>query len=134
VAGQRNGLLAKIHIAKEQLGLSREDYEAVLIARFGVKSAAALSRAEMEELLKAFIACGWIPAYRGRGRATQLEALRDRIAAEAVRLENGPARVRPLCTRICGVADPAWCQDAERLKGLLAAIQKIAQSENRVNG
>jgi phage gp16-like protein len=47
IEGQRRGLLAKVHIAKKELGLSDGIYREILAREFGVSTAAALSRQEM---------------------------------------------------------------------------------------
>lgn len=54
--------LAKIHIAKKQLGLSEDDYRSLLGQRYGVDSSKALTNTQAADLLAAFEALGWQPA------------------------------------------------------------------------
>lgn len=55
----RKALLAKIHIAKKQLGLSDLEYRNVLDNLFAVRSAKSLKIGELSTLLKHFAARGW---------------------------------------------------------------------------
>jgi hypothetical protein len=55
----RHNLLAKIHIAKKDLCLIEDDYRDILIEKFGVSSAGALSNREMGELVDYFQSKGW---------------------------------------------------------------------------
>ena len=65
-ASWRNGLLAKVHIAKKQLGLTEEEYRGMLDARFGVDSAGKLKVRDLEVLLRHMAGLGW---REGRFRA-----------------------------------------------------------------
>lgn len=56
----RKGLLAKIHIAKAQLGLTDDAYRAVL-AVHGVASSKDLDMRGMEAVLAHFEKLGWLP-------------------------------------------------------------------------
>lgn len=60
----RKGLLAKVHIAKKQLGLRDEDWRAILEARFEVDSSARLSLGQLENLVSYLERCGWKPTTR----------------------------------------------------------------------
>lgn len=64
----RRGMLAKVHIAKHQLGLSDDDYVAVLIRVAGCASAADCSDAELHEVLKDFEARGFTAKVKAGGR------------------------------------------------------------------
>lgn len=57
--GARRPLLAKVHIARKDLGLSEEDYRSTLRELFGAGSAAQLSDAQLGELLAHFARRGW---------------------------------------------------------------------------
>ncbi|HOK59218.1 MAG TPA: hypothetical protein PL047_09445, partial [Methanothrix sp.] len=59
-ARQRRGLLAKIHIAKKDLGLSQDEYELILTG-FKVASAAELTIPQLERLVKYLKKLGWRP-------------------------------------------------------------------------
>ena len=59
----RGGMIAKIHVAKNQLGLSDDDYRAVLgsVTAGRKDSAAQLTLFELEAVLKRFKQLGWEP-------------------------------------------------------------------------
>jgi phage gp16-like protein len=57
----RGILLAKVHLAKKDLGLSDADYRLVLRTNFKVESAKDLSDTELDKLLRHFESKGWVP-------------------------------------------------------------------------
>ena len=59
----RGGMIAKIHVAKDQLGLSDDDYRAVLgsVTAGRKDSAAQLNLFELEAVLKRLKQLGWEP-------------------------------------------------------------------------
>ncbi len=63
----RRGMLAKVHIAKHQLGLADDDYVAVLIRETGHGSAKDCSQAELEKVLRAFERQGFKTKARAPG-------------------------------------------------------------------
>lgn len=65
----RRAMLAKVHIAKKELGLDDEVYRAVLQRASGRTSAGDCSAGELAEVLDAFKAKGWKPAVAGRAAA-----------------------------------------------------------------
>jgi phage gp16-like protein len=146
---QRNGLLAKIHIAKQQMGLNDDEYEA-LLAGMKTLSAADLSVEQLERLVKYLKKLGWKPVRRrGRGHGTEarrdrtvsperandrLTALRTRCEDEAWKLDNGPQRLPGLVKKICGFPSLAWCRDAAKLERLLAVLGKIRLTESTKMG
>jgi phage gp16-like protein len=56
----RSILLAKVHIAANDLGLNDQDYRAVLRENFNVSSAKDLSDFQLEGLLRHFESKGWV--------------------------------------------------------------------------
>jgi phage gp16-like protein len=50
----RRAMLAKVHIAKKDLGIDDEDYRDILQEQFGVRSAGALNDRELEQLVRWF--------------------------------------------------------------------------------
>jgi hypothetical protein len=58
--------LAKIHIAKKELGLDDTTYRGVLWDRYHVESAAELTNMEAADLLELFREKGWRPASFGQ--------------------------------------------------------------------
>lgn len=55
----RKGMLAKVHIAKDQLGLADADYRAMLAELFGVESSRDLSVPQLAKLLNHLLDRGW---------------------------------------------------------------------------
>ena len=138
---QRRGLLAKVHIAKKELGIPDDDYRAIFKWEFGKRSAKQLTMIELEYLVDYFKSKGWkIQGSRFKGskinpeRGTvnlqnQLEALRARAWELARQIENGDRRLRGLAKKILGVDCLTWCRDAHKLRRLLAALEKIKKSQ-----
>ncbi|HBJ76220.1 MAG TPA: hypothetical protein DDY86_12265 [Syntrophaceae bacterium] len=124
---QRRGLLAKIHVAKKQMGLNDGEYEMILRA-FKVGSAADLTMDGLEKMIKLLKHYGWKPT---RNPLTQREspipALRRRCVEAAGLLENGDKRLAGLALKICGTSQLAWCRDARKLERLLAVLGKLKE-------
>ena len=129
-AKQRCGLLAKIHIAKQQMRLNAGEYEMILRS-FRVASAADMSLLELENCVKLLKSYGFKP---GRSRAgdmaARLTALRKRCVELSSGIENGEKRLAGLALKICGTSQLAWCRDAARLERLLAVLGKIIEEES----
>ena len=127
---ERNGLLAKVHIAKKELCLEDPVYRFILQDEFGVDSAKKLNNKELEALLRRFMSKGWQPMKThgaSRDGHAQAEALLERVGQIVLHSDMTPARVRGLTRKICGVEDAGWCRDVEALKRLLAALHKIVK-------
>lgn len=127
---QRRGLLALVHIAKKQLGLTEDEYLGAL-SGFGVASAGALSVPELEGLVEYFKSVGFKRLkVKGKGlKAGQAAALRARIRDEAGKLENGEARLEGLVRKTCGVDRLEWVRDPSKLKRVLRTITAFLQYE-----
>lgn len=128
IDAQRKGLLAKVHIAKKELGLDDPTYQSILFRGFGEISAAKLVNPELEHLVKHFESCGWVPRRR-KGKKSYIAALRERIDQMAKEIPLTGRRLRGLCQFVCATDDPAWCRDAEKLRRLLAVLGKIKREE-----
>lgn len=63
---RRRAMLAKVHLAKKELGLDEETYRAVLVRKTGHESAASCSEAQLGGVLDEFKAKGWKPATAGK--------------------------------------------------------------------
>lgn len=61
---KRRGLLAKIHIAKKEMGLSDPEYRVIVAATTEAESCKDLSVEEMEAVLDRFQRLGWQPKTR----------------------------------------------------------------------
>ncbi len=129
-AKQRRGLLAKIHIAKQQMGLNDGEYEMILKA-FKVSTAADLTLPQLENCVKLLKHYGWKSRKSRKAAALddRLDALRRRCVEEARDLDNGEKRLAGLALKICGVSQLAWCHDAAKLERLLAVLGSIREKE-----
>jgi phage gp16-like protein len=67
-------LTAQLHIARAKLGLTVEEYRAVLEARTGKRSAADMSEGERATALEGFVALGFAPAARAAAPRKQRPA------------------------------------------------------------
>jgi len=121
----RRAMLAKIHIAKKELGLKEEEYYAIL-ERYGVMTAADLNHKELEELIKFFRFLGW----QAKPNA-QIKALRQRVMDKIATIQNGENRLAGLVKKICGVERLDWCRSVTTLERLIAVITKISEGETR---
>lgn len=126
---QRNGLLALVHVAKKELGLDDDSYRLIL-RRFGVGSAGKLNIAKLEALVAYFESIGFVKKKSGArcqvsGVRNQAAALRERIEAEAAKLENGTVRVIGLVKKIAQVDRLEWCRDVGKLKRILKILGQL---------
>jgi phage gp16-like protein len=132
----RRALLAKVHIAKKELCIDDDDYRSILFNEFRVVSAAELSNRELDDLLLYFRSKGWASMRgagskeQGAGSNIQTRSLKDKakgLLDEAV--NNGFVRhERGFVRSICGVDRLEWCNEAVRLKKLLAVLEKYLNS------
>jgi transposase len=131
----RRAMLAKVHIAKKELGMDDAVYRVILQDEFGVDSSARLSIGELERLVGRFESKGWKSqkttadrrprTAENKQQQWQVEALKERIGQEVANSDLTELRFRGLVRKICGVDDLQWCGDAVRLKQLLAVIGRM---------
>jgi phage gp16-like protein len=129
-AKQRRGLLAKIHIAKQQMGLNSGEYEMILKS-FKVGTAADLTLVQLENMVKLLKHYGWKPrkSRREKDEGDLRGALCRRCVETAKEITNGEKRLAGLALKICGVSMLNWCKDAAKLERLLAVLGKIKEKE-----
>ena len=70
----RRSMLAKVHIARKQLGISKEDYRAILELRFDVSSSADLSLKQLDQLLAHLTSLGFVATKKGDARPSDSAA------------------------------------------------------------
>jgi len=116
--------LAKIHIAKKDLGLDGTQYEDVLRANSkGKESAALLTDAEAERVLDHFKQLGWKPRRRGKkkqGMALRFEALAGRPGMAS------PAQLRKI--------EATWMTHPNVLEKNEAALRRFLINRFHVSG
>lgn len=127
---QRRGLLAKIHIAKVQMGLNEGEYEMILRA-FKVATAADMTIAQLENMVKMLKSYGWKEISRRKTGTNpdQIIALRARCVQAAREISNGDKRLLGLAEKICGTSQLVWCHSVPKLERLLAVLARIKERE-----
>jgi hypothetical protein len=130
LALQRQGLLAKIHIAKKDMGLTEDQYEAML-SGMKVTSAKELTIPQMEKLVEYLKHYGWRPVKSRKQKPVdaQINALKFRVQEASLEIHNGQERLPGLIKKICGVDSLIWCRSVNKLERLLAVIGKIKEQE-----
>ncbi|WP_034627152.1 regulatory protein GemA [Desulfocurvibacter africanus] len=143
-------LLAKVHVAKKQLGLSDDDYRAVLLEQFGQDSAGQLSDGQLRKLIAHFRGLGWQDAPKARSKAdahgrpgnlnrkgynsrTAMMKKIEAMLAEKGTDENGfiPwSYAASILKRQCGVERLEFASP-EQLSGVIAALYRDAQRKGR---
>lgn len=131
VGAIRNRLLAHIHVAQRQLGMTDEHYRILLEALFDQTTAAALTIEQLHYFVKYMKeSMGWQPLIMDfKGDKAKLVAFRSRATEYAAQLTNGAKRLQGLCRSICGVESVDWCEDLMKLRKLLAALGNIVREE-----
>jgi len=123
--------LAKIHIAKKELGLTDESYRDILHLHFKVDSASKLNDRQCTVLLNHLKALGWKPKHPAKGKrpfkAKGLaplgkEALLGKIEAHLAERKIHWNYAHAMAKRICKVDRVEFC-DAEQLRKLVAAFE-----------
>ena len=112
----RRGLLAKVHLAPKELWIDDDLRRAIQKELTGKESAAQMSVAELERLVRHYRRLGWRPRGRGgRPRATpqvrMIRALWHELAeAGVVRAPEGRREkaLRAWVQRQTGVSAPEW--------------------------
>ncbi len=121
--------VAKIHIAKQQLAMTDDEYRTVLRSVAGVCSSKDLTPEGAHKLLKHFERCGFKPKrdtgrrpHVARPRAAQISKI-EALLADAGRSWD---YVGGMVKRICKVDAIEFCDDA-MLGKLIAALQYDAK-------
>lgn len=84
-AQHRRAMLAKVHIAKAQLGLCDDDYHAVVLRETGRTSAGDCTQPELERLIRAFEARGFSAKARTPSARRKAPAAADHPMARKAR-------------------------------------------------
>ena len=132
----RNGDLGKIHIAKKQLGMSDEEYRAILQNHGGANSSKDLDHAGRKRVLDYFVFLGFKPKASSKTKrparptpsADALPLVR-RIRAQLISLDRKPDEYADGITKqMLGDQAPAfyeWCnpRDLDRISQALTYQQ-----------
>ena len=100
---------------------------------WGVKTSAQMSIPELEELVEYFESLGFkkkVAVDRDPGSGVgQITALRERIRAEAEKLNNGKQRLKGLVKKIAKADDLMSCRDVNKLKQILKVVRLLQNRE-----
>ncbi|MBU0809634.1 MAG: regulatory protein GemA [Gammaproteobacteria bacterium] len=120
--------LAKIHIAKAQLGLDDETYRSLLARVAGVRSSKELNPRQIGRVLAEFERLGWKPkpSSKAKSRAKPKpadagKALINKIEAQLADAGRPWAYADAMALRMFKVERVEWC-DADQLRRLVAAL------------
>lgn len=114
------GLLSKIHIARQQLGLAEDVYRQKLQSMFGKTSAKDLSPRQAEKLISEFKRLGWKPkpSVKSAGKPHnfhQLAAEVQVIEAQLADMGLPWAYADQIANQMFKVARVAWLKKADQL-------------------
>lgn len=141
----RKAAIAKIHIAVQQLGMTEEAYRAMLVNVGGVRprpgerpSSKELSDAGIDAVCRHLETLGFVPTRpRRAGRKPRMtsdrQALLDKIDAYLAEAGRSMAYADGIARRMYTIDKVAWC-NAERLRGIVAALDKDARRAGRDTG
>ena len=129
--------LAKIHIAKAQLGLDDETYRSLLARVAGVRSSKELNPRQIGRVLAEFERLGWKPKPSSKAKsrakpkpADASKALINKIEAQLADAGRPWAYADAMALRMFKVERVEWC-DADQLRRLIAALTYDAKRHGR---
>jgi phage gp16-like protein len=119
-------ILAKVHIAKAQLGLDDESYRALLARVAGVRSAKELNARQAAAVINELQRLGWQPKPRkSQGKPGNFDSLPGEIAViEALLAEMSLpwSYADSIARRQFGIDRVAWLNQPKQFKAVLAAL------------
>lgn len=131
------GLLSKIHIARQQLGLAEDVYRQKLQGMFGKASAKDLSPRQAEKLLEEFQRLGWKPrsSPKSAGKphnfsSSAMPELITKIEAQLADLKLPWAYADAIAWQMYKVQRVAWLRKTVQLTGLIAALHVEQEKRN----
>ena len=155
-AEQRKALLAKVHIAKTQLGMTDGEYATLLESHYNVSSAGVLDLAELKGLVLVMRGYGFKPT---KGSAKRKATRKKAIPATLQSGANDPLDRKPLMEKIeAQLTEKGWVEGthvpwgyavavlkkqsggvtrcfehatAEQLRGVIAALTRDAKRQGR---
>lgn len=132
-ATRRRALIAKIHIARTQLGLDETTYR-LLLRRYGAESAALMRLDQLDGVLKELQAKGWQPAPpRKAGKRRQAQGAEVALIRalwlflhDLGEVDNpSEAALAAYAKRIAGIDDLHWA-DGHRRERIIETLKKWA--------
>lgn len=126
----RNANLAKIHIAKKQLGMDDDTYRAMLRTHGGVSSSKELSPVGIDKVLAHLTRCGFKATKPAAGKRPQpakgRTALMRKVEAQLADAKRPWSYVDSMAKRMFGIDKVIWL-DGEQLGKIVAALSYDAK-------
>lgn len=129
----RRAMLAKVHIARKQLDIPKEDYCAILEHRFDVSSSGDLTLEQLDQLLAYLTSLGFVAVKKGDAKPSKSAQSGKPIIAKigALLAELGQREGRHvswnyavgILKRQSGVMRLEWAKP-EQLRAVVAALDK----------
>lgn len=122
--------LAAIHIARKELGLTEDEYRALLVRVTGKNSSSVMSDTERGRVLEEFKRLGWkkrTDRWRPPSRDPQVRkvfALWGALARAGIVRNGSRAALRAFVKRMTGVEDPEW-MDGDQAGTVIEALKAI---------
>lgn len=130
------GKLAKIHIAKAQLGLSDDEYRAILARTAGVRSAKELTDRNVGAVLHEFKRLGWQPkAPKRAGRVPNTlnkHEMMGKVEALLTELGASWAYAEAIAKRQTGIERIDWLRTEKQFRGVIAALDAELEKRSRL--
>ena len=136
-------LKAMIHVAKKDLGLAEEDYRTVLFALTGKESCAEMSVVELNKVLEAFRAKGWIPKVKSSTRNFDPNKNDPRLKKiwklwylleESGKIKSPNAKaLNAFCKKVAGVERMEWLQTSEQFEAVTEGLKAWLERDARKN-
>lgn len=125
-------VLAKIHIAKKDLGYSDDEYRSILQVRYGKDSAAKISQYQANDLINHFMSMGWKPK-RGKSKKSspryadpqlrKVVAMWITLHKEGVVRNGSHQALLGYVKRLTGVDDLKWCTGSD-INTIIESLKK----------
>ncbi|MDT4815123.1 hypothetical protein FQZ97_481440 [compost metagenome] len=129
------GILSKVHIARQQLGMDDESYRSLLGRVAGVRSAKDLTGKQAAAVLREFERLGWKPkpSQKAAGKphnfATMPEQIR-KIEAQLADMSLSWSYADAIARQMFKVQRVAWLRKSEQLDAILAALHVEQEKRN----
>jgi phage gp16-like protein len=133
------GILSKVHIARQQLGMDDESYRSLLGRVAGVRSAKDLTGKQAAAVLREFERLGWKPkpSQKAAGRphnfATMPEQIR-KIEAQLADMSLSWSYADAIARQMFKVQRVAWLRKSEQLDAILTALHVEQEKRLGVSG
>jgi len=128
--------LAQIHVAKAQLGLSDDEYRAILARTAGVSSAKELTDRNVGAVIHEFRRLGFQPKAPKRAGRVPNNLYRDEMVAkiEAQLSELGASwgYAEAIARRQTGIARIEWLKTEKQYRGVIAALDVELEKRDRL--